>query len=158
MEKKLIVDQAVLAAELSGMSGKVGGDRITQEQFDARSEKIKEVMEFRKSGRFRILSVDTYDYADGELVYDFDAKEDALMYVSFARKQNQAVRRNDLKSMREASRKAIALSDGEMTARALEPGITVDKLLERLGDWTNITSEVMFLYNPQGDLIGEFAI
>lgn len=60
--------------------------------------------------------------------------------------------------MREASKNKNDLADGKTSAQILEPGITVEKLFERLSSWISITPEAMFLYNPEGDLIGEFSV
>jgi len=156
---KQITDQAVSAAEINEAAKIMGSDdRITQEQFAGRVKKIKKVAEFRKSGKFRILSVDTDDYASGELIYDFDREEDALMCVLLDRKENQALQNKDVKSMKEASKIKEGLISGKTSAQVLEPGLTTQKLRERLSGWANITSEVAFLYNPKGDLIGEFPI
>lgn len=144
------INLAVLAA---GMNGE-----ITQEQFDARVDKIKHIAKLRKSGKYRILSVDEDDYSDGELIYDFNAEEDALLFVLLSREINQAAQQSTLEKMRMPREKQDKLLGGEISAQSLDPENTIEKLRLNLTAWKPITSEVMFLYNPDGDYIGEYPI
>lgn len=162
MERKASKEEislAITAAELNEQAKQAGSsERITQEQFNARVKKIKHIEKLRKSGKYRILSVDAEDYSDGELVYDFSGEAEALLFIVLDREENRAAQKGDSFLMRRIMKMKNDLLDSKITALALNSANTAENLRQRAVVENPITSEVMFLYNPKGKNLGSFPI
>lgn len=165
------IDFAVAAAELNEAFPDTG-EQITKMQVDAAVRNANRVENLRASGKYRILSVDTYDYSDGELVYDFESEEDALIFIWLSdqlEKLSFQIRKFEKRGkadewyarIKEFRNHMKGLQNGTIHAAEIEHGISVQKLRKRLKRFERVhvgTGEIKYLYDPEGNWIGTYQI
>jgi len=155
---------ATLAAELNAQFAHTG-ERINQMQVDAMVRNIERVQRLTKSGKFRVLDVDTWDHE--ESIHDYATEEDALIAILLDRAM-QTLALSGPETSESISRGRIydayrklegGIRDGEIVGKFVGNDLTLVPLLAKLtASYEARSSSISYLYDPEGNFIGEWAI
>lgn len=134
------------------------GEQINKMQVDAMVRNIERIQRMKKSGKFRIVSVDTWDYA--EIVKDFNTEEDALLYICLMIARFPTLASDMAGRMRRAMEELQkGKRDEELISEIIPNEVNTNKLRKHLEE-NPVRPEfkVIYLYDPEGNFIGRWAV
>jgi hypothetical protein len=149
---------AIEAAELNSQLAYTG-DSITQEQFDIAVREAERIWKRRKSGKYRVMSVDSWEFGSDIIRGNFDSEEEATIFAYW-----EAHRERDFWEW--AKRESHSRSAGKTLTqyKRLErypPSDFVQNIEQekrRIQESPSHTSEVLYVYDPEGNLVDKIKV